>query len=367
MTTLLNTESVQEMTIAWCLQSANEMNGMPKRIPVLGNRFQVGRRTDASFCIPHPSVSKNHAELISTDVALFVRDLGSTNGTFVNGQQISQDTLVGEEDVLRFADFEFLVCRAHREHVGRTLVSSPAEWKSQLTQFHRLLTDRSVTPYFQPIIRFSDTQRIGFEVLARSSVVGLTNPKELFGTAERFSLASRLSVLCREQGVAFAKCLATPGRLFLNTHPSEQPQAGLVEALTELRNRAPDMDLVLELHEAAVTNPSEIMGLRSALRDLKIQLAYDDFGAGQARLMELSEVAPDFLKFDISLIRDIHLSPQRQHLVAGLVQIVREMGIQSLAEGIEVSEEAEVCRQIGFDHAQGYYFGKPAPAETISE
>ena len=102
--------------------------------------------------------------------------------------------------------------------------------------------------------------------------------------------------------------------------------------------------------------------LRDALRDMDISLAYDDFGAGQARLLELTEVPPDYVKFDINLIRNIHLgNAGRQQTLQTLVRMVRELGIATLAEGIECAEEVEVCRQIGFDYAQGYYFGRPAP------
>jgi EAL domain-containing protein (putative c-di-GMP-specific phosphodiesterase class I) len=316
--------------------------------------------------ITHPSVSKLHAELVATEIAIFVRDLGSTNGTFVNGMRITQDTPIGEHDIVQFAEFEFVVGRTCVEQSSRTMISLPTEWQSSLTQFHRMLTEKAVVPYFQPIVQFSDVQMIGYEVLARSSFAGMTSPKEMFSAAERVSLAAHLSVMCRENGVEVAKTLTKPGLLFLNTHPSEQPHTGLIESLVQLRSNAPDMGIVLELHEAAVTSTREIVEFRETLRDLKIQLAYDDFGAGQARLMELSEAAPDYLKFDISLIRDIHLSPQRQQVVAGLVQIVRDLGIQSLAEGIEVAEEAEVCRQIGFTHAQGYFYGRPTPAGSLS-
>lgn len=339
--------------------------GLTQRIPISSGRFQIGRRPDIHFSLPHPSVSKVHAEFVATEVALFVRNLNSTNGTFVNEQRISTDTPVGEHDVVRFADFEFVVKRVQAEQSLRTMVSSRSDWQNTLGQFHQLLMDRAVVPYFQPIVRFSDRQTIGHEVLARSTVVGLSTPKDMFAAAERVSLAARLSVMCRENGIEVGKRLAQPGLLFLNTHPSERPHTGLIESLTKLRGMAPNLEIVLELHEAAVTEPHEIALFRDELRDLRIQLAYDDFGAGQARLVELSEVAPDYLKFDISLIRDIHLAPQRQHVVAGLVRLVRGLGIQALAEGIEVEAEAEICRQIGFTHAQGYLYGKPVPAASL--
>src|SRR4030095_8836893 len=115
----------------------------------------------------------------------------------------------------------------------------------------------------------------------------------------------------------------------------------------------PNQRLTLEIHESAVADGPRMAEIRTALTKLNIGLAYDDFGAGQARLNELVESPPDYLKFDMSLIRDIHAaSPQRQQLLASLVQMVRKLGIVSLAEGIESQPEAETCVQMGFDLAQ---------------
>jgi len=102
--------------------------------------------------------------------------------------------------------------------------------------------------------------------------------------------------------------------------------------------------------------------VRGVLKELNILLSYDDFGSGQARLLELMEAPPDVLKFDISLVRDIHQrSAASQAVLAALVKMSKEIGVRTLAEGVEIQQEAEVCRQMGFDFAQGYFFGKPAP------
>jgi len=96
-----------------------------------------------------------------------------------------------------------------------------------------------------------------------------------------------------------------------------------------------------------------------------MRLAYDDFGAGQARLKELSEVPPDVMKFDLQMIRGLSTSsPHRVQIVESLVKIVRDLGIVALAEGVETQEEADICRDIGFELAQGYLLGRPAPAKT---
>jgi len=93
---------------------------------------------------------------------------------------------------------------------------------------------------------------------------------------------------------------------------------------------------------------------------MNISLAYDDFGAGQARLLELAEAPPHYLKFDRSLVQSIDQAPgARRRLLASLVALARDQRVITLAEGIETTAEAEVCREIGFEVAQGYHFGPP--------
>jgi EAL domain-containing protein (putative c-di-GMP-specific phosphodiesterase class I) len=126
----------------------------------------------------------------------------------------------------------------------------------------------------------------------------------------------------------------------------------------------PQHPVTLEIHEKAVTDPGLMKEFISALRSLNIRLAYDDFGAGQSRLLDLVEVPPDYLKFDISLIHNIHKIAAKQQMVEVLVRMVQDFGVLALAEGIESAEEAHVCEQLGFAFAQGYFFGKPAPLEA---
>jgi EAL domain-containing protein (putative c-di-GMP-specific phosphodiesterase class I) len=93
-----------------------------------------------------------------------------------------------------------------------------------------------------------------------------------------------------------------------------------------------------------------------------MELAFDDFGAGQARLIELTETLPDYVKFDVQLIRGIHAaSAGRQKALATLVRLVHDLGIATLAEGVELAEERAACHQLGFDLAQGFYLGRPEP------
>jgi EAL domain-containing protein (putative c-di-GMP-specific phosphodiesterase class I) len=101
------------------------------------------------------------------------------------------------------------------------------------------------------------------------------------------------------------------------------------------------------------------------LSAMSIQLAFDDFGAGQARLIEMAEVAPEYIKFDIALIRDIDkASPAKLQMIRSLVEMTRQLGITTLAEGVSRDGEAIMCRDIGFQLLQGFLFGYPASTMT---
>ena len=156
------------------------------------------------------------------------------------------------------------------------------------------------------------------------------------------------------------------GNLFLNTHPSELAQPGLIESVEALRELAPQLDLTLEIHESALAQPNVMARLRDRLAEMNVRLAFDDFGAGQARLLELAEAPPHYLKFDRRFVEGIDQAPaSRRRLVASLVAAARELLAKTVAEGVETAAEAEVCRSLGFNLAQGYHFGRPTPVDSI--
>jgi EAL domain-containing protein (putative c-di-GMP-specific phosphodiesterase class I) len=128
-----------------------------------------------------------------------------------------------------------------------------------------------------------------------------------------------------------------------------------------MRAEAPSQRLTIEIHEAAVTSPEQMRVLRKLLNELDMSVAYDDFGAGQARLQEIAAAPPDYLKFDMAMIRGLDESTLgRQHLVRSLVELVNSLGICAVAEGVESEAEHEVCRELGFQLAQGYLYGRPS-------
>jgi len=355
----------------WYLESPSDGKHV-RRVPISSLPFRIGRRPGLELTLPWDSVSKEHAEIYEDQQSLRLRDLRSTNGTFVRHERVS-DAPIQEGDVLHFADLEF---RLRRRRPGEiegngagesperpTLTLGKADLPSRFPEGGRelaeLLRDCAVEPVFQAIVTLPKRALVGYEVLSRGRHPRLPEaPAELFRIASSLGVEVELSRLFRRCALERVGRRVDLPTLFLNTHPAELGAAGLFDSLQELRVLAPRLDLVIEIHEGALANPASIAELRDRLSLIRVGLAYDDFGAGQARLLELGEVPPHYLKFDIRFIHGIDQAPpSKRRLLGSLVAAARDLLVHTVAEGIETEAEAGVCADIGFTHAQGFLFG----------
>jgi EAL domain-containing protein (putative c-di-GMP-specific phosphodiesterase class I) len=365
---------------SWHLESTADDGGV-RVVPLHPLPFRIGRRPGLELVLAPESVSKVHAEIYEDSGHLRIRDLHSTNGTFVNGEAV-EDGPIREGDVVHFGDLEFRVgAPAVAPEPEPPETSDPATTISLgrrpkgarslpgAREFQELLRDGSVTIAFQPIVRIPGGVPAAYEALGRGAHPGLPqSPLDLFRLAESLGAEAELSRLFRKKAVELVRNRADFPTLFLNTHPTELSVPGLLESLEELRDLAPHQDLALEIHESVLTRPSALAELRTLLSESNIGLAYDDFGAGQARLLELAEAPPHYLKFDRRFVAGID-QPElrnRRQLLASLVSVARDLRVKAIAEGIETAQEATTCEEIGFNLAQGYHFGRPAPVETIA-
>lgn len=361
---------------AWFLEGYRGPGRGLERIALSPLPFVVGRQATANLALGSSLVSLRHAEIYAGDGGCWLRDLGSTNGTFVNKLRVAQAVCLADGDILHFADQEFRIALDVNADdtvslampAMATLEMPLLELQRRLTggrkEMQQLLAERAVAPAFQPIVRLTDGERVGYEALGRGNLPGLpAEPGALFDLAGAFKLDRQLSRLMRERAVEAALSLGGKPLLFLNTHPAELADIrGLLASLSSLAAEKGRLSVVLEIHESAVTDIDAIRMLRLGLAELGVGLAYDDFGAGQARLLHLSEAPPDYLKFDISMVRDLDRASEGRHrLLESLVGTCRELGIETLAEGVERQAEAEAARAVGFELAQGFLFGAARP------
>ena len=357
----------------WYLEGFIDQSRCLRRIPIHPQPFHIGRHPGQELSLSSDSISQSHAEIYQVSGLLRIRDLGSTNGTFINRRPVDSDVVLLEGDVLHIADLEFVVARSSRQAfenlIGRTAeveLDLPDPMVNQVRLLQEVISTRRVDSVFQPIVSLRDGGILGYEMLGRVDFDGLPRTAyDLLNIAASVGAEAELSRLFRIGSVENCKGLPGTPTIFMNTHPAELNSPGLVDSLREVREALPEPTLVLEIHEVAITEPRMIRRLKSRLSELDIGLAYDDFGTGQARLVDVVEVPPDYLKFDISLIRGIDRLISKQKMLESLVGMVRELAIVPTAEGIETQEEAEVCRLLGFEFAQGFHLGRPLNVEDI--
>jgi EAL domain-containing protein (putative c-di-GMP-specific phosphodiesterase class I) len=367
---------------SWHLEAITN-DGSVGVVPLHPLPFRIGRRPGLELVLAAESVSKVHAEIYEDAGNLRIRDLKSTNGTFVNGEAV-EDGPIREGDVLHLGDVEFRVGvpasppapeppEASDPATTVSLGRRPKGARSMpgAREMQELLRDGSVTIAFQPIVRIPGGVPEAYEALGRGTHPGLPqSPLDLLNIAESLGLVGELSRLFRRRAVELVRDRPNFPTLFLNTHPAELLKAQdlkLLESLEELRGLAPHLDLALEIHEKALED-FDFGVLKKMLSESNIGLAYDDFGAGQARLLELADAPPHYLKFDGRFVRSIN-NPDlrdRRQLLGSLVAMARDLRVKAIAEGIETAEEAATCEEIGFQLAQGYHFGRPAPIDTIA-
>ena len=145
---------------AWFFVENSDGTGSLSNVQIQ-SPFTIGRKPDCDMCLPCSSVSGLHAKIVENNGYLWVHDLNSTNGTFVNGVRIMQKTRLKENDTVQFGTSVF--------HITRTQQCSAEESSANLPQKQRFekLLGGGVVPFFQPIVKLSQSENatFGYEVL----------------------------------------------------------------------------------------------------------------------------------------------------------------------------------------------------------
>lgn len=363
---------MEEAPRTWTLSGQLSAGESMQSVEICRSPFRIGRRPDLELSISNVVVSSLHACVVQHGPSVYLSDYGSTNGTFVNGTRIYEDTLLRDGDWIEIGTVHLRVGLRHApEKASRKATQKTVEFELASQQkgslaLTELIRDRKLEPCFQPIHRLSDRDVHGYEYLARSTVDGVTTPGQMFEIAEALGREVELSMLCRELGAAHSECLPSQQPLFLNTHPEEHLLDEVVPQMAELSETYPDRQLVLEIHECAIMDPRTVRYLKQSLSDFGVKLAFDDFGAGVARIRELVSASADYIKFDASLIREVmELSDQRLKLFRTIVGSIRDEGVVTVAEGVEDETTICACRELGFDLAQGYALSRPAIMKPV--
>jgi EAL domain-containing protein (putative c-di-GMP-specific phosphodiesterase class I)/GGDEF domain-containing protein len=229
-----------------------------------------------------------------------------------------------------------------------------------------LIMAESIETHFQPIVNLSDGGIFAYEALTRGPKGSpMESPLMLFGIAEKANLSFELDRLCRRKAIQNAKGLDSRHKLFVNMFPTSMHDPEFKgDVLKELlsSSQITANNIVFEITERfAIENYTLFQREQAYYTGLGFGLAVDDIGTGYGSLEAIANLRPEYVKVDISIIRDIDQNPLKQELLKAVIDIGRKVGAKILAEGIETQEELNVVRSLGVDFAQGYKLARPSP------
>ncbi|MDP1874905.1 EAL domain-containing protein [Phenylobacterium sp.] len=217
---------------------------------------------------------------------------------------------------------------------------------------------------FQPIMDMETGQPFAYEALVRGPA-GESAWSVLSQVTEenRYAFDQQCRVKAIETAVR-AGLLDGPARLSINFLPNAvySPKACIRLTLATASAVAlPSERLIFEFTEnEQMADPTHVANIVASYQQMGFGTALDDFGAGHAGLNLLARFQPDIIKIDMELVRGLDESLPRRIIVAGIVRMCAELGINVIAEGIETEGELAALRAIGVRHIQGYLLARPA-------
>lgn len=287
--------------------------------------------------------------------------------------------LDGAMQALEFGAFHYLAKTTDLPELER-VVDRAASWRrtrvpsdaAQLRPSHTSLTpahaglsaslDRCLEDLwiaYHPIVDVVRQDVFGYEALMRSTEPALPHPVLVVDAAKRLSRLDELGRITRDRAAKpFSEEAAPPGLLFVNLHVTDLDDPVLRDPLAPLSKIADRV--VLEVTERSSLD--EVKNTRSRiaeLREMGFRIAMDDMGSGYAGLTSLALLEPDYVKLDMSLIRDVHLHPIQQKVIRSMTDLCRDLGMKVVAEGVETVEERDVLIESGCELLQGFLFAKP--------
>jgi EAL domain-containing protein (putative c-di-GMP-specific phosphodiesterase class I)/GGDEF domain-containing protein len=264
-----------------------------------------------------------------------------------------------------FYRIERQIYRAVEEARQSAARAEAQERASQQAELKRIIRDQNIDTVFQPIVHLETESILGYEALSRGPRdTPFEAPGNLFACSREAGMARELDLVCQKATLRHARRLAPGDKLFLNALPSSLLDPGFREGLlADLPEDFPvsRSDIVLEIADRNAIEDYEAFGSEVAdLRAQGFEISIDDVGKASSSLESLSQVHPDFIKVDASLVRNVHQNLIKQELLRSLCQVARAMGATVIAEGIETREELEAVRRCGVVYGQGYFFYKPS-------
>ena len=262
--------------------------------------------------------------------------------------------------------------RAHLEFFDETMRLATSDRLQIETGLRRALVEDRLTLLYQPQVRMGDFATVGAEALLRwvRPDGSLADPADFLAVAEDAGLMGQIGDwvmerVCRDIADWPDDLVASVN---LSAHEvSDRRMVDRVLAFAEAAHVPPER-IRFEISEASLFTEAERGA--AALRNLRghgFAVAIDDFGVGFSSLYHLRELPDvDLLKLDRAFVAELsEENPRNAAIVASVILLTNSLGIAALGEGIETQEQAELLRVMGCDFGQGFWFGRPQPADQL--
>ena len=259
----------------------------------------------------------------------------------------------------------------YEEHQGEVGEDEIVEISAD--EIRAALAAGEVQPWFQPQVEFGNGKVIGVEALARwcRRDGRVVPPRHFVPVAERSGLADALTETMLVEACRWKRRWDQAGmrlRLSVNVSPAtlhDPAAADHYQRLVQELGVDPS-EVVLEITESLVmADAARGLGVLARLRLKGFGLSIDDFGTGYSSLAQLSQVPFTELKIDQGFVAGVHAQPRKRAVVEASLDLARKLGLETVAEGVETTEDWQVLAALGCDAAQGYLISPAVPGEEL--
>lgn len=233
-----------------------------------------------------------------------------------------------------------------------------------VNMLNNIIDEEQIHSVYQPIVSLQNGAIFGYEALSRITSQSCTlNIEKLFELANKAQKTWELEKLCRTQALRGALEKPARTKLFINVDPNVVYDPNFISGFTQdklVKLGLNSDDIIFEITEKS--SVTSLGGFKEALDNYQSQgfkVAIDDFGAGYSGLTRMYSISPDYLKIDMSIVRDVNKDSRKRSVVIGIVKLCREVGIEIIAEGIETKEELATLIELDVDYGQGYFLARP--------
>lgn len=308
----------------------------------------------------------------------------------IYGEQILVTTSVGisryPEDALTSEDLiqkAVMAAEAARKLGRHNFRFYSSEMKEQAEEYHVLqhdlqtaLENKELFLLYQPKVEFKSGNIVGVEALLRwqHARLGLIPPAHFIPIAETTNLIVPIGMWVIQTCLELVKHWQSKKlginipRIAVNVSPVQLEQGGFVESIRSTLASYHDQTQFIEFEiteNAIMRNPDEAIAILNEIRELGIPIAIDDFGTGYSSLSYLKSLPADIVKIDQVFIRDVHINIENAEIVKSTINMVHNLGLTVIAEGIETEEEMKFLKENHCDYMQGYYFSRPISKEKL--